>query len=227
MQKPLGNALIPYGTPLHVTELVLQLLKLVFQDFPEDHPYRYDPDDYENTGVAFDVVFNKKSKIYGKRPIIVVNRGPQTTDPAMIGDFAGADLMNYIKRGSGLLSSSVNILVGSRSKPDVEIISQHIFSYLMTCRTHLPRLTGVHMAMNISLSDVSRADDDDEFFQSSITLSYVMQYLWTQTEVLDKLNSIIMSFNDKLNEKDTRSALRTKATEPAPEPEPEPSSNET
>ncbi len=196
MQKPLGNALVPYGTPLHVSELFLQLLKLVFQDLPEGHPYRYLPDDFENSGVAFDVSFNKKANIYGKRPIIVVSRGPQSTSPIMIGDFAGANLPDFVKRGSGVLSSSVNVIIGSRSKPDVEIISQYIFSYAMTCRTHLPKMLGIHMATNVSLSDVNRADDDDEFFQANLSFQFVMQYLWTQTEQLERLAKIMLRINE-------------------------------
>ena len=34
--RPLGNPLIPYDTPLHVTELLLQILKITFEDLPED-----------------------------------------------------------------------------------------------------------------------------------------------------------------------------------------------
>lgn len=70
--RPLGNPIIPYDTPLHVVELFLQLLKITFEELPEDYPYRYVRDDFNKSGVAFDVALNKDSEGYGKKPLVVV-----------------------------------------------------------------------------------------------------------------------------------------------------------
>ena len=50
--RPIGNPIIPYDTPLHVMELFLQILKITFEELPEDYPYRYVRDDFDKSGVA-------------------------------------------------------------------------------------------------------------------------------------------------------------------------------
>lgn len=79
--RPIGNPIIPYDTPLHVMELFLQILKLTFEELPEDYPYRYVRDDFDKSGVAFDVALNKDSEVYGKKPLVVVSRGMQGAGP--------------------------------------------------------------------------------------------------------------------------------------------------
>lgn len=42
------------------------------EELPEDYPYRYVRDDFNKSGVAFDVALNKDSEVYGKKPLVVV-----------------------------------------------------------------------------------------------------------------------------------------------------------
>lgn len=188
--RPLGNPLIPYDTPLHVTELILQILKITFEDLPEDYPYRFVRDDFDSSGIAFDVALNKDSEVYGRKPLVVVSRGTQGAGPTIVGDLAHVDLPTHLKAGSNLVTSSVNIQVISKTKAEVEIISQHIFSLLLMCRTHMPRLLGIHMANSISLSEVSKMEDDDTIFHTQMVLDYSIQYKWTQETKNEVLKSI-------------------------------------
>jgi len=190
---PLGNELIPYGTPLHVTELFLQLLKIAFAEFPEGYPYRYDESDFEKSGIAFDVAFNKESGIYGKKPIVVISRGAQNTAPMDIGDYAHGTIPNNFKAGSNIYYGSISFQVAGRIKAEVEIISQHIFSLLMLRRTHMPKLLGIHMVQSIMLSEVNKMEDDDTMFLAQGGFNYAGQYIWTQTEDNPLLRSVGIS----------------------------------
>ena len=190
---PLGNALVPYGTPLHATELFLQLLKVTFSEMPDDYPFKYVESDYEKTGIAFDVTLNKESGVYGKRPLVVVSRGQQSTQPIDIGDFAAGNSRAVLKHGSNLVSSSVNISIISRSKAEVEIIGQTIFGILMMRRTHIPKALNIHMVDSISLSDVNKSEEDDTIFISQCVMSYTQQYVWSQYTDDPVLKAVQMS----------------------------------
>lgn len=190
--RPLGNPLIPYDTPLHVTELLLQILKITFEDLPEDYPYRYVRDDFDKSGVAFDVALNKDSEVYGRKPLVVVSRGMQGAGPTVVGDLAHVNLPTHAKAGSNLVTSSVNIQVVSKTKAEVEIVAQHIFSLLLMCRTHMPKLLGIHMVNSLSLSEVTKMEDDDTVFHTQISLDYSIQYKWSQETKNEVLRSIAM-----------------------------------
>ena len=179
-QRPLGNILVPYGTPYHVTELFLQLLKITFSELPEDHPYRFIADDYEKSGVAFDVSLNKESEIYGKRPIIVVSRSSQSSSPNMVGDLAHGNLPKHDKFGSNLVTSGITVQISSRTKAEVEILGQYVFGLVMMCRTHMPRLLGIHMVDSVALSEVDKFEDDDTMFVAQLSVQYSTQYIWSQ-----------------------------------------------
>lgn len=177
---PLGNSLVPYGTPLHVTELFLRVLKMTFSEFPKDHPCYFNADDFEQSGIAFDVALNKESGVYGKKPLVVVRRGTQQCSPTIIGDMAAAHIPSGNARGSNIYSSSIELSIVSRLKAEVEIIGQHIFSYMMLCRTHFPGLLGIHMVQSAMLSEVTRMEDDDVMFISQGSMAYIGQYIWHQ-----------------------------------------------
>lgn len=177
---PIGNPLVPYGTPLHVTELFLRLLKMTFAEFPEDHPCYFNSEDFEKSGLAFDVALNKESGIYGKKPLVVVRRGTQQSSSTMIGDMAAAYIPSGDARGSNLYGASIEISVAGRLKAEVEIIGQHIFSFMMMCRTHFPGLLGIHMAQSVMFSEVTKMEDDDAMFIGQGTLAYTGQYIWNQ-----------------------------------------------
>lgn len=177
---PIGNPLVPYGTPLHITELFLRLLKMTFAEFPEDHPCHFNAEDFEKSGIAFDVALNKESGVYGKKPLVVVRRGTQQFSPTVIGDMAAAHIPSGNARGSNLYGASIEISVASRLKAEVEIIGQHIFSFMMLCRTHLPGLLGLHMVQSVMFSEVTKMEDDDAMFIGQGTMVYTGQYIWHQ-----------------------------------------------
>lgn len=189
LDKPQGHPLVPYGTPLHMSELVLALFRLTFADYPEDHPFRY-TDDFETTGVLFDVDANKASEAWGARPLIVVTRGPQSAGPIMTGDRAALSKAHDHQTGSTLVSASVEVQVRGRLKAETDILAQHIFAMLTACRTILPRFTGAHMVQNVSLSPVARDDQDDTQFVARLSLAYVMQYAWTRVLPADPLRCL-------------------------------------
>lgn len=190
LKRPLGNIFVPYGTPYHVTELFMQVLKITFQNLPEDHPFRYVPDDFEASGVAFDVSLNKESGIRGRKPIVVVSRGTQSTSPQMVGDLAHVRLPVHDKFGSTLAISSINVQVTSLAKAEVEILGQYIFGLAMMCRTHMPALLGVHMVDSITMSEVDKMEDDDSVFVSQIAIQYSTQYKWRQEETYPILRAV-------------------------------------
>lgn len=195
---PLGNPLIPYGTPLHVTELLLQLFKLTFAEFPENHPFHYE-NDFEKTGIAFDVSLNRESDIFGKKPLVIVARGGQNVSPVIIGDLAQSMPRIGEKHGSTLYNGMVNITIVSRNKGECEIIAQHLFSILTMARTHFPGAVCMHMLQAINLSEVVKMEDDDAMYMAQITVNYVGQYIWRQHENDPLLRSIKLAVK-KLND---------------------------
>lgn len=191
---PRGNPLVPYGTPLHVAELVLALLRLTFAALPEDHPYRF-TDDYATTGILFDTTYNKDSGAFGIKPLVVVSRGGQSTAPIMTGDMAALSKALERKIGSTLVSASVDIQVRGRAKAETEIVGQLVFGMLTACRTLMPELAGVHMVENLSLSPSIRDDRDDAQFVARLSLTYSMQYAWQWTLPAELLRVIGLSIN--------------------------------
>lgn len=180
LQYPIGNVLVPYGTPLHVTELFLRLLKLVFSNFPEDYPYKFVADDFDKTGIVFDVQLNKESEIFGKKPLVIISRGGQNSSPLDLGDMSHLHFPSNHKWGANVYSASTNFQVVSKTKAEAEIISQIIFGFLMTSRTLLPKFLNLHMVQSIMLGEVNKMEDDDEMYVVQGMFSYVGQYQWTQ-----------------------------------------------
>lgn len=191
---PRGNPLVPYGTPLHVAELTLALLRATFAALPEEHPYRF-TDNYATTGILFDTSYNKDSGAFGIKPLVVVSRGGQSTAPIMTGDMATLSKALERKAGTTLVSASLDIQVRGRAKAETEIVGQHVFGMLAACRTLLPELAGVHMAENLSLSPVVRDDQDDAQFVARLSLSYVMQYRWSAVFPVEPLRAVGLAVN--------------------------------
>lgn len=194
---PRGNPLVPYGTPLHVAELVLALLRLTFAALPEDHPYRF-TDDYATTGILFDTTYNKDSGAFGVKPLVIVSRGGQSTAPIMTGDMAALSKALERRSGSTLVSASVDIQVRGRAKAETEIVGQLVFGMLTACRTLLPELAGVHMVENLSLSPSIRDDRDDAQFVARLSLNYSMQYAWQWTLPAELLRVLGLSINEDI-----------------------------
>lgn len=176
----MGNPLVPYGTPLHVTELFLQVLKMTFEDFPENHPLRYIENDFENSGIAFDVALNRESEIYGKKPMIIVSRGAQNASSHVLGDLAAMHMPSASRTKSNLYSASINAQILGRVKAEVEIIGQHVFNLLMFWRARLPGTLGVHSIENVILTEVNKMEEDDAMYVAQAQMSFLGQYVWRQ-----------------------------------------------
>lgn len=177
---PIGHTLVPYGSPLHVSELFLQILKIHFGEFPEGHPFRY-TDDFETSGIAFDIALNKESGIYGVKPLVVLSRGNQTSDITILGDLGAAKPMLMRKACAGMYACSQNFNILSKSRPEVEIIGEIIYSLIMFRRVNLPSFLNLHMIQNLTLSEAARMEDDDAMFMVQGAFSYLGQYIWKKS----------------------------------------------
>ena len=92
----------------------------------------------------------------------------------------------------------MNIQVVSKTKAEVEIVAQHIFSLLLMCRTHMPKLLGIHMVNSLSLSEVTKMEDDDTVFHTQISLDYSIQYKWSQ----ETKNEVLRGIATKISGRD-------------------------
>lgn len=176
--RPLGNQFLPYGTPLHIRDLLLTITRETFSAFPEDYPYRFVADDYDKTGVGIDTDLNKDSGVYGKKPLIVVSRGSQSIQPIVIGDRAAIFPAKSTDFGVGMVQASISFRILSKIKEESDIIGQIVFGMLSACRTMLPGILGIHSVESIQASDVSRFDQDDAMFLCMETMMFSMQYHW-------------------------------------------------
>lgn len=180
---------------MHVRDLVLMLLREQFRTFPETFPYRYVPDDYLNTKVTFDVSYNKDAENYGNKPLIVVEREAQTTSPVVVGDLAASFPKVSFARGSTLVNSAITVKVISRIHAEVDIIGQTIFNIMLSYRTALPGVLGIHNIPSITLSGITRFEQDTMMFIAQIDMPFSMQYKWKATRTAEILQSIILGPN--------------------------------
>lgn len=189
--KPLGSHIIPYGTPLHIRDLVITLLRWQFERFPETYPYRYLPNDYENTHVTFDVEYNKDSENYGKKPLVIVSHGNQTTNPVVVGDLAAKVTRLGMARGSTLVFSDISAKVISKIKLEAEVIGQTIFGIFLSYRTILPSVLGIQDISSVSMAPATRFDQDDEMYACQVSMAFCMQYKW----VSDRTDPLLEGIN--------------------------------
>lgn len=176
--KPIGSRLLPYGTPLHVRDLVLSLLRWQFEHFPEEYPYRFVPDDYHATHIIFDTIYNKDSEVYGKKPIVIIARDVQSTSPAVVGDLGTKYLPTGNARGSTLVGSDISAKVISKIAMESEIIGQTIFNIFLSYRTILPSVLGIHNISDVSLTPISRFEQDTDMYVCQVDMRFSMQYKW-------------------------------------------------
>ena len=189
---PVGHQLTNVYTPLHVSHLVLMLLKSTFADVPADldppYPWRY-TDNYNETEILIDTVYNKDSQTHGK-PILVVNRGPVQSAPIVLGDRAiqkfGGGLRTtedldkaFTTLQTSQVQSSVNIKIISKHSGEVDILSNSVFEFLVATRTILTSFTPIQFGQSIQLSPISKFEQDDSMFYCQADLQYTLQYKWT------------------------------------------------
>lgn len=197
-QKPLGNTLTPQGTPMHVAQAFIALQRQCFSELPEEHPFRFVPDDFERTGVLFDTSYNKDSEAVGKKPLIVVTRGAQSTSPIMYRDIGSMDPRTGHSFNSGIVASSVMARIIGRSRGEVDLLGQHVFGFCMMSRVALPKLLGVHMVDSIALTDPARFEQDDAMYATLLTVSYSMQFIWTRLNSETRsLTGVAIHFQEK------------------------------
>lgn len=194
MAYPVGNKYTPQTTPLHVSQLILLYLKETFRSFPEGHPFTF-LDDFENTGVAFDTVYNKESKIYGSKPIVIVSAGDFVYGNVALGDRASTHepSMNY--RQTSIVNSSVIIKVIGDHYGSIGILGNEIFNMLITARTLLPSVTSIHQVQGIHASQIASFDEGDHMYYQQIMLSYTMQYQWVHLVPQNILQSIALNMD--------------------------------
>lgn len=196
MTLPIGHNHIPYGTPLHVTQLALALLKAAFAEMGgEDYAYRYQ-NDFDATGIVIDTVFNKDSGVYGKKPQLVVARGGISPQQVSLGDRADKSVKTTNEVQTSLIQSSLEIRVLSKSSLEVDILGNEVFNFLLMCRGLFPKMLGVHIANHPNLSAVSQTEQDDTLYVCTASLQYSMQYKWLVLPPQELLKGIDFYIND-------------------------------
>ena len=199
MLLPLGNPLVPYETPYHVVELIIQLLKITFNEIPPDEPFHFDPDDFNHTKILFDTTYNKESNAVAK-PLIVVSRGQQSASTIDIGDRTpiyhsiGEGFVN--SKFSNFIDANLEIRIISKNKSEVEILGQHVFAFIMCVRVMLNKYVHIHMIRQVDLTPVQRQDKDTEAYMCMLNMAYVMQPKWEEFLSAEKVNTIIAKLND-------------------------------
>lgn len=193
--RPIGNTLIPVGTPLHVTNLVTVLLKATFATLGSpDYPFRY-TDDIHTTGLMVDSVFNKDSEYWGKKPFVIVSGGDISNTVLATGDIGGIGKHTQNKSKTSMINSSVNFHIASKLNGEVDILRNEIFNFLTTCRTLLPQLTGLHNVNNTAVSPVGQFEQDGPTYFSNGLLAYTIQYKWSDTIPQNILKSVQLNEN--------------------------------
>lgn len=180
VRPPVGHKYTPKTTPLHVYQLVMQLLKITFTRLSgeEDFPFTY-TDDPKTTGISLDTIFSKESPNYGVRPLVIVSRGNISSQPSSMGDMAESYLSQTREDKTSLVQSNVTIKTLSKRSGEVDILSNIIYGFLVSCRTVLPSLTSIHQIKSMDMSPVSTLEGDDHMYYTQASMEYVMQYQWT------------------------------------------------
>jgi hypothetical protein len=194
MSFPVGNKYTPQTTPLHVSQLIHLYLKETFKSIPDNHPFQH-KDDFDLTGVIFDTVYNKESKIYGSKPIVIVSSGDFAYGNLALGDRAATHepSMNY--RQTSIVQSSVIIKVIGDHYGSIGIIGNEVFNMLITARTLLPNITSIHQVQGIQASQIATFEEGDHMYYQQIILSYAMQYKWVHLVPQNVLNSIALNMD--------------------------------
>jgi len=199
VSPPVGHKFTPRTTPLHVYQLVMQLLRLTFKEISEDpdYPFIY-TDSSETTGVYITSILDKTSQMFGAKPIILVTRGGMSTQPISMGDLAQANMMAPQKTKTTFVTSAIDVKVLSRKPNECDILANEVFSFFTACRTVLPYLTKIHKIENISASPVTPYEDDDHVHYVQVQMAYTMQYKWDWSITPTLLGQIGLYINDDL-----------------------------
>jgi len=192
---PKGHSLTPRSTPLHVTQLVAQYLRSVMAAQPDGYPFKWDSDNTK-TGIVFDTVYNKESKVYGNRPIVVYNTGIMSCGVIMLDDMADHYIPTQNSMKSNYVTSTTNLKIISRQFAEVEILKNELFSCLVAIRTFLPAITNIHMITDMTASEVQKFKMDETMYMCELRIGYTMQYVWKHLLSQEILNGIILRINE-------------------------------
>lgn len=199
MNRPKGNTLIPPSTPLHVADLVFLLVRETLTNpGSANWPFKIS-DDFDDSRVALDTVYNKDSGVFGKKPIIIVSRGGQSTSPVANADLAALNTYTWNKKESTIISSSVEIKVVSREPKEVDILSQHMYNFCAMLRVVLPGILGVLVVNSVSMTPVMPIEHEDHMYNCDISMNYQMQYIWRHEIPQIILKSIKMVLNEEIS----------------------------
>lgn len=192
---PSGHKTIPLSTPLHVTELVYQYLRYTFQNQDKSYPFLW-TDNPDTTKIVFDVVYNKESKVYGNRPLILYSTGQISAGTIAIDDLATQSIPTQNSYKVNLVSSSLTLKVLSRRFIEVEILKNEVFSCLVAIRTLLPGITPIHMVTELVAGETQKFKQDEMMYVSEIRMNYVIQYTWKHEINQEILQQIFISINN-------------------------------
>jgi hypothetical protein len=192
---PSGHSTIPISTPLHVTQLIYQYIRYTFQNQPSTYPFLWNSDP-DTTKIVFDTVYNKESKVYGNRPIIVYSTGTMSSGVITTYDLATQSIKLQNSYKVNLVNSSVILKVLSRKFIEVEILKNEIFSCLVAIRTLLPGITPIHMVTETTASETQKFKQDEIMYVSEIHMNYILQYVWKHDIKQEIMNQIGLFFKD-------------------------------
>lgn len=196
MSRPVGHTLTPYGSPMHIAQLTLVLLKATFANLGGDnYPFKYTKN-VNTTGIVIDTSFNKNSKIFGIKPLLVVSREAVTGTQLSPNDIAYQSIKTLDSIETSMISSSVSVKILSKDVGEVDILSAQVFNFLFSCRNSFQALLGVHQAQTPTLSPIIPYEQDDKLFFCTATLPYIAQYKWTHTVPQNILEQIDLYTND-------------------------------
>lgn len=177
---PSGNYYTRIGTPFHIAQLVLLLIRETFQELDDDHPWRWRAD-FDETGIIIDTIFNKESEMYGKKPTIIVDRGDIGSSPVVLGDKAAEDPLTSAAKQTTVASSSVNVKVISEDSSAADILANEIFNFMITARFIMPRMTTIQNVGSITLSTPAEYKLGENLYYVQANMLYTMQYRWDRT----------------------------------------------
>jgi hypothetical protein len=178
MDKPVGHSYTAYGTPMHVAQLALLMLKATFAELGgNDYQFKF-TNDFNTTGILIDTQYNKDSYMYGRKPALIVNRGAISSQQFAIGDRAVHNLKTNNEVRSSLVNSGVEVKIISKASMEVEILSNEVFNFLLMCRRVFPNILGLHSADTPGLTPITPYEQDDSMYYCVGSLPFSMQYKW-------------------------------------------------
>lgn len=192
---PRGNKIGPSASPLHISQLIYQLIKFTFASQPDTYPFKWNAD-INLTGIVFDTVFNKEAEVYGKKPIVVCSCGQMVSSPIMIGDKAEQSIPTGNSYKVTTVNSSTLVRIISRSHAETEILKDEIFKCLVALRTLLPTFTNIHIVTNILADETRKFELDENMYMGTVSLLYMIEYAWRHDIAQNILNHIDLIIND-------------------------------